>query len=36
MAWPQDEAPIELFEKVDFEAWNGPDWDLFRQLPQKT
>jgi hypothetical protein len=28
----QDEAPIDLFEKVDFEAWNGPDWDLFRHL----
>src|ERR1700681_4033980 len=28
----QDEAPIDLFEKVDFEAWNGPDWDLFRKL----
>jgi hypothetical protein len=28
----EDEAPIDLFEKVDFEAWNGPDWDLFRKL----
>jgi hypothetical protein len=26
------EAPIELFEKVDFVAWNGPDWDVFRHL----
>ena len=27
-----NEAPIDLFEKVDFEAWNGLDWDLFRKL----
>jgi hypothetical protein len=26
------EAPIELFETVDFVAWNGPDWDVFRHL----
>ena len=28
----QEDKPIDLFEKVDFEAWNGPDWDLFRKL----
>ena len=28
----QDAKPIDLFERVDFEAWNGPDWDLFRKL----
>jgi len=28
----ENEAPIDLFEKVDFEAWNGPDWSLFRKL----
>jgi hypothetical protein len=28
----ESEAPIDLFEKVDFEAWNGPDWPLFRHL----
>ena len=27
-----NQAPIDLFERVDFEAWNGPNWDLFRQL----
>src|SRR5919202_4031996 len=29
---PQEEQNIENFDRVDFEAWNGPDWDLFRQL----
>ncbi len=28
----QEEQNLELFDRVDFEAWNGPDWDLFRQL----
>jgi hypothetical protein len=28
----ENEEPIDLFEKVDFEAWNGPDWDLLRKL----
>jgi hypothetical protein len=28
----QDAKPIDLFERVDFEAWNGPDWELFRKL----
>ncbi|MDQ5853547.1 MAG: nuclear transport factor 2 family protein [Chloroflexota bacterium] len=28
----QEEQNIVAFDKVDFEAWNGPDWDLFRQL----
>jgi ketosteroid isomerase-like protein len=28
----QEEQNIERFDRVDFEAWNGPDWDLFRQL----
>lgn len=28
----ENEAPIDLFEKVDFDAWNEPDWALFREL----
>jgi SnoaL-like protein len=28
----QEEQNLEAFDRVDFEAWNGPDWDLFRQL----
>lgn len=32
MATQEEERNIELFDRVDFEAWNGPDWDLFRQL----
>src|SRR3712207_4408082 len=28
----QEEQNIERFDRVDFEGWNGPDWDLFRQL----
>jgi hypothetical protein len=28
----QEEQNLENFDRVDFEAWNGPDWDLFRQL----
>lgn len=31
MVSPEDQH-IELFGKLDFEAWNGPDWDLFRDL----
>ncbi len=23
---------LELFDQLDFEAWNNRDWDLFRQL----
>ena len=23
---------LDLFHKLDFEAWNGRDWDLFKQL----
>jgi hypothetical protein len=23
---------LALFDRVDFEAWNNQDWDLFRQL----
>ena len=23
---------LALFDRLDFEAWNKPDWDLFRQL----
>ena len=28
----QEERNIAAFDRVDFEAWNGPDWELFRQL----
>jgi hypothetical protein len=28
----QEDRHIELMDKLDFEAWNGPDWQLFRQL----
>jgi hypothetical protein len=31
MASPEDQH-IELFSKLDFEAKNGADWDLFRHL----
>lgn len=27
-----EEQHIDLFDKLDFEAWNGPDWELFRHL----
>jgi hypothetical protein len=29
-----DQATQNLasFDQLDYEAWNGPDWDLFRQL----
>ena len=29
-----DQAAQNLanFDRLDYEAWNGPDWDLFRQL----
>ena len=29
---PQEEENLANFDRVDFEGWNGPDWDLFRQL----
>lgn len=25
-------ANLELFDRLDFEAWNNRDWDLFRQI----
>jgi hypothetical protein len=28
----QVEQNLALFDRVDFEAWNNRDWDLFRQL----
>ena len=28
----QEDRHIELMDKLDFEAWNGPDWQLFRHL----
>ncbi len=28
----QEEQNLANFDRVDFEAWNGPDWALFRQL----
>jgi|tagenome__1003787_1003787.scaffolds.fasta_scaffold20189295_1 hypothetical protein len=28
----QGERHVELFRKLDLEGWNGPDWELFRQL----
>src|SRR3954453_15751927 len=31
-ALSQEEEHLRLFDRVDFEAWNGPDWDLFREL----
>lgn len=31
----QAERNLDLFEKLDFEAWNKRDWDLFRQLHGK-
>jgi len=27
-----EEQNLEAFDRVDFEGWNGPDWDIFRQL----
>lgn len=27
-----EDQHIEMFGKFDFESWNGPDWDLFRDL----
>jgi hypothetical protein len=33
---PQAENNLALFEKLDFEAWNKRDWELFRQLHAKT
>ncbi len=27
-----EETHLSLFERLDFEGWNGPDWDLFREL----
>ena len=29
---PTAEENLALFDRLDFEAWNGRDWDLFRQL----
>ena len=26
------EANLALFDRLDFEAWNNRDWDLFRQI----
>jgi hypothetical protein len=31
----QAESNLALFERLDFEAWNKRDWDLFRQLHGK-
>ena len=31
----QAERNLALFERLDFEAWNKRDWDLFRQLHAK-
>lgn len=31
----QAERNLALFERLDFEAWNKRDWDLFRQLHGK-
>src|SRR3954451_1647028 len=28
----QEDRHIELFDKLDFDGWNGPDWQLFSQL----
>jgi hypothetical protein len=32
---PQAENNLALFERLDFEAWNKRDWELFRQLHGK-
>jgi hypothetical protein len=28
----QQEQNLANFDRLDFEGWNGPDWDLFRHL----
>ncbi len=28
----QEAQNLANFDRLDYEAWNGPDWDLFRQL----
>lgn len=28
----QEDEHLHLFDKLDFEGWNGPDWELFRSL----
>ena len=28
----QEERNLENFDRLDFEGWNGPDWDTFREL----
>jgi hypothetical protein len=28
----QVEQNLATFDRLDFEAWNGQDWDLFRQI----
>ena len=30
------ESNLALFERLDFEAWNKRDWELFRQLHGKN
>jgi hypothetical protein len=30
------EQNLALFERLDFEAWNKRDWDLFRKLHGKN
>jgi hypothetical protein len=32
----QAKKNLELFDKLDFEAWNNRDWDLFRELHAKN
>jgi hypothetical protein len=29
---PEEEANLERFDKLDFQAWNNRDWTLFREL----
>jgi len=28
----QVEKNLATFDRLDFEGWNGPNWDLFRQF----
>lgn len=30
------EDHLAIFHRLDFEAWNGRDWDLFRQIHAET
>ncbi len=32
MATTPEEQNLKLFDKADFEGWNGPDWNILREM----